>query len=133
MSYNIELRKPDNNGLYRLDKPLKAGGIQEVGGNKETWLYVTYNYSWYYYMFFDKRKGLMWINNKKAEYCIRKLRKAIKPFLICSLGLSLNALAAPAFPGFYLTSILIPLSGELTAIRSLQGLKSGFWPKSPGP
>jgi hypothetical protein len=41
---------------------------------------ITYNYSWFYYHFLDKEKGIRWLYGKKGKDCIKRLKKAIKPF-----------------------------------------------------
>lgn len=32
---------------------------------------ITYNYSWFYYHFLDKEKGIQWLYGKKGKDCIR--------------------------------------------------------------
>ena len=78
MSYDISLR--DSNGNRFRIEPLQEGGTQQIGGNTETWLNVTYNYSWYYYMFLDKEEGIRWLYGKKAKDCAKRLERAIEPF-----------------------------------------------------
>jgi len=79
MSYDIYLKDKDGNN-FALEVPLEEGGIQLVGGNIDTWLNVTYNYSWYYKQYLDKKKGIRWLYGRKAKDCIKRLEKAIEPF-----------------------------------------------------
>lgn len=45
MSYDIELRDPVTREVVMLDAPhLMTGGTYAVGGTREAWLNVTYNY-----------------------------------------------------------------------------------------
>ena len=50
MSYDVDYLD-ENGNMFELDEPMREGGTQLVGGNTQTWLNVTYNYSWYYRMF----------------------------------------------------------------------------------
>ena len=58
---------------------MEEGGTYAIG-NTETELNITYNYSWYYYNFLDKEKGIRWLYGKRGKDCIKKLKKAIEPF-----------------------------------------------------
>ena len=80
MSYDINLIDPETQETFELTKSLREGGIQQIGGNTETWFNITYNYSWYYYHFLDKEDGIRWLYGKKAKDCIERLEKAIEPF-----------------------------------------------------
>jgi len=82
MSYDIQLLDRYGNP-FKLKTPLKEGGIYEIGGNRETNLNITYNYSWYYYMFLDKNKGIRALYGKKAKNCKKILEKAIAPCENC--------------------------------------------------
>jgi len=78
MSYDLDYK--DNKGnLFDLGEVMEEGGTYAVGNTKTT-LNITYNYSWYYYMFLDKENGIRWLHGKKGKNCINKLKKAIKPF-----------------------------------------------------
>lgn len=78
MSYDIDYL--DEGGKYfELGKPMEEGGTYGVG-NTNTELNITYNYSWYYYHFLDKEKGIRWLYGKKGKECIARLGKAIKHF-----------------------------------------------------
>ena len=78
MSYDIDYLD-ENGNLFDLGEIMEEGGTYAIG-NTETRLNITYNYSWYYYLFLDKEDGIRWIYGKKGKECIRRLRKAIKPF-----------------------------------------------------
>jgi len=79
MIYAIDLRDNEGN-LYPLDEPLCEGGTQELGGNTETWLNVTYNYAWYFHRYLDRDQGIRWLYGKQAKDCVDRLKKAIEPF-----------------------------------------------------
>ncbi len=50
MSYDISLRHPVTNEVLELDEPHQLrGGTYAVGGTKEAWLNVTYNYAEHFY------------------------------------------------------------------------------------
>jgi len=52
------------------------GGTRPIGGSTEACLNITYNYSWFYYHFLDKKDGLEWLDGKKAQRALPRLRKA---------------------------------------------------------
>ena len=79
MSYDIEYKNQESNNFV-LDEPIQEGGTQVLGGNPDSWMNVTYNYSWYFYQFLDKKEGIRWLYGKKGKDCIERLKKAIKPF-----------------------------------------------------
>jgi len=55
MSYDINLKDPVTKETIELDEPhFMRGGTFAVGGTKELWLNITYNYSHYYYEATDK-------------------------------------------------------------------------------
>jgi len=78
MSYDIYL-KDENGNTYEVE-PFSEGGTQKIGGSTETWLNVTYNYSFYYYKYIDKDMGIRWLYGKKANHCIHRLAYAIEQF-----------------------------------------------------
>ena len=50
MSYDISLRDPGTKETREVDEPhFMTGGTYQLGGTKELWLNVTYNYSDFYY------------------------------------------------------------------------------------
>lgn len=78
MSYDIYYE--DLEGKQFQIEPLQEGGTQQLGGNTETWLNVTYNYSWYYYKHLDSEKGIRWLYGRHGSDCVKKLEEAIEPF-----------------------------------------------------
>lgn len=79
MSYDIHYT--DKQGQqYELKEPMEEGGTHQLGGNTETWLNVTYNYSWYYHMFLDEEEGIRWLYGKTGGECVERLKEAIEPF-----------------------------------------------------
>lgn len=78
MSYDLEY-KDEADKLFDLGEVTEEGGTYAVG-NTKTELNITYNYSWYYYQFLDKEKGIRWLYNKQGKECIEKLKQAIEPF-----------------------------------------------------
>jgi len=53
------------------------GGTFVLGGTNQAELNITYNYSPFYYKYFDKKEGLKFLDSKKAKDCIKKLEEAI--------------------------------------------------------
>ena len=50
MSYDIYLRDPVSGETLQTDQPHQIrGGMYAVGGTREMWLSVTYNYAYWYY------------------------------------------------------------------------------------
>ena len=50
MSYDIYLRDPVTKRVIELDEPhFMRGGTYAIGGTKELWMNITYNYGHYYY------------------------------------------------------------------------------------
>ena len=55
MSYDISLKDPVTKQTIELNEPhFMQGGTYAMGGTKELWLNITYNYSHYYYEATDK-------------------------------------------------------------------------------
>lgn len=55
MSYDISLKDPVTKKTIELNEPhFMQGGTYAMGGTKELWLNITYNYSHYYYEATDK-------------------------------------------------------------------------------
>ena len=79
MSYDIDYLNKEGE-CFDLDDKFSEGGTQVLGGNSETSLNVTYNYSWYYYMFLDEELGIRWLYKKTGKECKERLEKAIEPF-----------------------------------------------------
>jgi len=76
MSTDVEL--VDEKGKKCLVDKHKEGGTYDIEGTTKAELNITYNYAWFYYKFLDKKKGLHYINGKKAKDCIPKLKKCIR-------------------------------------------------------
>lgn len=75
MSYDVSLEQDG--------KPVKVdqheeGGTYALGGIEEASLNITYNYSWFYYRYIDKKEGLRWLYGKKAKDCIGILELAVE-------------------------------------------------------
>lgn len=75
MSYDL--------GLYHDSKPVQVerhqeGGTYALGGITEAELNITYNYSWFFYRFFDKEKGIRWLYGKQAKDTVERLEFAVK-------------------------------------------------------
>lgn len=49
-----------------------------MGGTEDAELNVTWNYGKFYHQWFDKEKGLKWLDNKMAKETIPRLEAAIK-------------------------------------------------------
>ena len=50
MSYDITLNDPVSGAVIEFDKPHQMkGGTYQVGGSRDAWQNITYNYSQYYY------------------------------------------------------------------------------------
>ena len=58
-------------------KKHEEGSTYPIGGTTGAELSVTYNYAWFWYKFLDKEKGIHFLNNKKAEDCIEKMKSCI--------------------------------------------------------
>ena len=55
MSYDISLKDPVTKKTIELNEPhFMRGGTYAIGGTKELWINVTYNYGPYYYEATDK-------------------------------------------------------------------------------
>jgi hypothetical protein len=75
MSYDVYLEKDG--------EPCKVethceGGTYRVGGSFDAHLNITYNYSFFFYNFFDNEEGIRWLYGKKAKDCIERLSDAVK-------------------------------------------------------
>ncbi len=75
MSHDVSLMK---DGKICEVPSHEEGGTYALGGLPEASLNITYNYSWFYYHFLDKRKGLKWLYGKSAKETIPRLEKAVK-------------------------------------------------------
>lgn len=78
MSYDIYLLDPVTLKPIQFDNPRQeGGGTYQVGGTREAWFNITYNYSEFYYEYLDSEKGIRWLYKKKAKECINRLEYAV--------------------------------------------------------
>lgn len=75
MSYDISLCE---SGETCQVKSHTEGGTYVLGGTNEADLNVTWNYSFFFYNFLDKGKGIRWLYGKSGAETIPRLEKAIK-------------------------------------------------------
>ena len=85
MSYDIYLRDPVSGEILQTDQPHQMrGGMYAMGGTREMWLSVTYNYAYWYYkpgVFAateQESKGIRAIYGMSGAQSIPVLEKAIK-------------------------------------------------------
>ena len=85
MSYDIYLRDPVSGETLRTDQPHQIrGGMYAMGGTREMWLSVTYNYAYWYYKpgafaaTEQESKGIRTIYGMSGAQSIPVLKKAIK-------------------------------------------------------
>ena len=76
MSWDIELI--DENGNTVVIPRHEEGGTYVLGGTDRAELNITYNYSWFYFHFLNKKWGLRWLSGKKGKETISALEKAVK-------------------------------------------------------
>ena len=77
MSYDIELLDPVSKKVITVNSPhFMEGGTYQLGGSKEMWLNITWNYSKYYYKIMGKN-GIRSIYGKSGAESIPILEKAI--------------------------------------------------------
>lgn len=78
MSWDIELVDPVTRETLELDEPHQMrGGTYAIGGTKEAWINVTYNYSRWYQKAFGE-KNIRTIYGMSGAQSIPVLEKAIK-------------------------------------------------------
>lgn len=76
MSYDISLVDPDSQETIELnEKHSLSGGICALGGTREAWLNVTYNYAEHFYRILGK-KGIRRIYGMTGEESISVLQEA---------------------------------------------------------
>lgn len=80
MSYDIYLKDPVTKEVIEFDeKHEMKGGMYAIGGTKEAWLNITYNYSkWYYKEDVFGKKGIRTIYGMSGAESIPVIKKAIK-------------------------------------------------------
>ena len=77
MSYDIQLCDPvTKKKIEMIDPHFVAGGIYAMGGTKELWLNITYNYAQHYYRVFGTG-GIRSIYGKSGAESIPMLENAI--------------------------------------------------------
>lgn len=78
MSWDIELVDPVTRETLELDEPHQMrGGTYAIGGTKEAWINVTYNYSRWYQKAFGE-KNIRTIYGMSGAQSIPVLEKAIR-------------------------------------------------------
>lgn len=78
MSYDIQLLDPVTKGTILFDHSHEIrGGTYQLGGCREAWLNVTYNYSSHFYRVFGD-KGIRSIYGKSGADSVPMLESAIK-------------------------------------------------------
>lgn len=69
MSYDITLKDPVTHEIIEFDEPHQMkGGMYAIGGTREAWLNITYNYANYYYDATegdDRFFGKLWYDEPK--------------------------------------------------------------------
>ena len=80
MSYDIYLKDPVTKEVIEFDeKHEMRGGMYAIGGTKEAWLNITYNYSnWYYKDYAFGEKGIRTIYGMSGAESIPVLKKVIQ-------------------------------------------------------
>ncbi|MDX1466096.1 MAG: hypothetical protein R3215_10390 [Halomonas sp.] len=77
MSYDISLTDPVTGQTLELDEPHDMrGGTYAVGGTREAWLNITYNYAPHFYELFGD-KGIRWLYGKTAAETLPNLEEAV--------------------------------------------------------
>ena len=75
MSYDINLM--ENGKICQVGNHTE-GGTYVLGGTTCASLNVTWNYSFFFYNFLDKRRGIRWLYGKTALKTITRLEKAVE-------------------------------------------------------
>lgn len=79
MSYDIRLKDQNTGEVVSLhDNHMFAGGTYMIGGTREAWLNVTWNYGKYFYKVIDKEKGIRVLYGMTAKDSIPVLERAIE-------------------------------------------------------
>jgi len=78
MSYDIRLCDPVTNETIEFTiRHYLIGGTYTVGGTKEAWLNITYNYSPHFYRLIDEDKGIRAIYGMSGAQSISLLKAAV--------------------------------------------------------
>jgi len=101
IGFNVELL--EGKKICQVERHTE-GGTYVIGGTTDANLYITYNYSKFFYSHLDKKHGLKFLNMKKAKNVTEKLRKDVN-----TLGVERNNNYWKATPGNagYALSILL--------------------------
>lgn len=75
MSWDIDLIGED--GKPVIVDPFEEGGTYPVGGTDRAELNVTYNYSWFYYQFLDRKNGIKALDGQRAGDWIERLQTVV--------------------------------------------------------
>jgi len=75
MSWWVSLNK---DGKLVEVKLFEEGGTYCLGGANAADLNITYNYGPYFHICLDKKKGLRWLDGKKARDAIVRMERAVK-------------------------------------------------------
>lgn len=77
MSYDIYLRDPVSKEVIELQEPhYIQGGTYQLGGSKELWLNITYNYSKFYLL--HNEEGIRIIYGKTGQESVKILEEMAK-------------------------------------------------------
>lgn len=77
MSYDIELTDPVTGERLELDEPHDMrGGTYAVGGTREAWINITYNYGWIFRQLFGD-KGIRFLYGKTAAESLPHLEEGV--------------------------------------------------------
>lgn len=77
MSYDIYIVGGDGKPL-QLDVPHQLrGGTHALGGTREAWLNVTYNYAPHFYRVIDAERGIRWLYGQPVMATLPRLADAI--------------------------------------------------------
>lgn len=79
MSYDIEIINPKTGETLEADRLLNLGGsIQAVGGSKELFLSITYNYREHFVKAFQSQNSIKCLDNKVVITTIDTITNAIE-------------------------------------------------------
>ena len=59
-------------------EPFEEGGTYCLGGSDTADINITYNYGPYFHICLDKKKGLRWLDGKKAKDAMARMERAVK-------------------------------------------------------
>ena len=77
MSYDIYIKDAKTGERITFENPHDVqGGTYQLGGCREAWLNITYNYSKFYRDHIDAEQGIRWLYGKTVAECVPILMKA---------------------------------------------------------